>query len=175
MRLWRARLGSGCRLPDADHPDIEHRVARRGILRMGQTARNHRDAVVRDFIDVLTHEAAAEALRMIKFVEVDLRLRMMMRRIAAPNTRKVGDFSQHHVGIRRALVIQDRRDLALGRRRQLALAEELFVDVGFVVRAGKIRRFSFCWITHLAVFSKTSVTGVFRQTCRQVASSRKQF
>ena len=53
-----------------NHPDIEHRVTRRGVLRVRQSAGNHGDAVVRDFIDVLAHEAAAEALRMIECLKM---------------------------------------------------------------------------------------------------------
>ena len=65
-----------------DHPGIPHGIARCRYLWMHIAARQLSPAVMRDLKGIITDEAGAKALRTIKFIGIDLRLRMVMRNIA---------------------------------------------------------------------------------------------
>lgn len=96
-----------------DDPDNIHVITGSGHLRVHRSVGQKGEAAVLDLVDVISHTAKAKALRPVHPVVVDLRLGMLMGRIAAPLTGEGIRLSQHQIGIGRGLIVKDRGDSAL--------------------------------------------------------------
>ena len=103
-----------------DAPCIAAGITRCGNLGVHLVG-DDRKAVVMGLVDLAVAPAGAEALRMVITVEVALRLRMMMRRIARPLARQVDHFAQHHVGVGGVVQVEAGADVALDAAHQLAV------------------------------------------------------
>ena len=79
----------------ADAPCIAHGITRRGALGM-EAVVDHRKAVVTGAIDLAVGKTRAETLRIVKAVEIDLRLGMVMGRIGGPFSGEIQHLAQHH-------------------------------------------------------------------------------
>ena len=80
-----------------DHPRVIHAVARRRALRMVEPGRNPDRVVLPDLDHFLAELGVAVALRLGEAIVIDLRLRVMVRRIARPAAGKRHDFAQHQL------------------------------------------------------------------------------
>ena len=105
----------------ADAPGIAHGVARRGGLGV-EAAGDDGAAVVAGLVDLAVGKAGAEALGIVKAVEVDLRLGVVVGGIGGPLAGVVQHLAQNHVGEGGVVVVKEGLDLPLHAAQQLPIA-----------------------------------------------------
>ena len=118
----------------ADHPGVVHAVAGRGDLRMVVAGQDPDRVVLAHLEDVVAVLGVAETLRVREAVVVDLRLRMVVRRVARPAAGQRDDLAEHEADLgRRVARVEDRAHEPQAASADLAFAAALVGDVG---RAG---------------------------------------
>ena len=109
----------------SNHPNIAHFVSGCSHLLMRVHWCYAKAALVADLIAIISVKADAEALRLFKFIIVNLGLRMIMRRIARPTARLVENLAQYKVLIRSVFMVKHRKHLSVSRAVPLVCAKVL--------------------------------------------------
>ena len=88
-------------------------------------------AVMFCFIYLSVGKTCAESLGIVESVEIDFRLRMIMGRIAGPFSGIAEDLSEHHVGKRRIIIVEEGFDLPFNASAQLTIGAGVLYDYIF--------------------------------------------
>ena len=129
----------------ADDPDVVHPIAGSRDLGMGHAVEDLDRVVAPHPVDVVPQLGVAVALGQREAVVVDLRLRVMVGRVARPPAGIVDDLAQDEVGLPPVGVVEDQPDVAQARALdesfasvlglQLLRSEELRGESALVGRA----------------------------------------
>ena len=114
----------------ADRPEIPERVARGGAVGMGETRGDEHGVVVLYLHHVVAELAVAESVFRIGLVVIDLRLGVMVGRIAAPLARETDDLAENEVRVGRVRIVEDRADDPGARLPHQSRAAEFVRGVG---------------------------------------------
>ena len=113
----------------ADHPAVVHGVGRCSDLGMGLAAGNGRHGPIHYFIHRIPNKASPKSLGTLITVIINLRLGVMMGRIAAPAALVIDHFAVDHVGIRRIAVVKNGAHGTLDLVFQHAFAENIVTAI----------------------------------------------
>ena len=151
----------------SDDPNNIHVVAGSSYLGMHRAMSQQGEAAVLDFVDIITHAAKTKTLRAVHTVIVNLRLRMLMRRIPAPLARPRISLTQHQIGIRGCHIIEQCCDRAFTGVVTNISTGNYTVNFLSTIKSGR-KGFLILRRDHenLAGRDAVSFTRVFRGTCR---------
>ena len=99
--IWRA-------VEMSDDPEVPERITRVGYVRVGQSFGNQERIVAAELIGVVAELGVRAPALGHRFIVVNFRLRMMMRRVAAPFSGEADDFADDEVGMRCVRVVERR-------------------------------------------------------------------
>ena len=93
---------TGCLIPRiavnvTNHPYVIHCITRSSNLLVIVAVGDCAVCTVRALENIVSVKASAEALRRIKLIVINLRLRMMMRRIARPSAGLIEHLAHYHI------------------------------------------------------------------------------